>query len=71
MATMLAWVRRASGLLAGSPLLLILAAAPAIASPDRVYWNDFEPAISAADETWTWIPFDEPSALTARVSASA
>ena len=40
-------------------LLLAFAALPASASPDRVFWNDFEPAISAADETWTWIPFDD------------
>jgi len=40
-------------------LLMTLAARPASASPDRVFWNDFEPAISADAETWTWIPFDD------------
>jgi hypothetical protein len=47
-------------LLGFTALLLIAAAArPASASPDRVFWNDFEPAISADAETWTWIPFDD------------
>jgi len=40
-------------------LLATLVAPLASASPDRVFWNDFEPAISAAAETWTWIPFDD------------
>lgn len=25
---------------------------------DRVFWNDFDPGISAQLETWTWVPID-------------
>lgn len=27
----------------------------AVAATDRVFWNDFEPGISATPETWTWV----------------
>jgi hypothetical protein len=41
----------------GAALLAIGAAVPAAgsASTDRIFWSDFDPGVSAASETWTWI----------------
>ncbi|HSE11437.1 MAG TPA: pectin acetylesterase-family hydrolase, partial [Rudaea sp.] len=38
--------------------IVVLASASTDATTDRIYWNGFEPAITAAPETWTWVPFD-------------
>lgn len=38
--------------------IAVAASASAQADADRIYWNGFEPAITAAAETWTWVPFD-------------
>jgi pectinacetylesterase len=42
----------------GFAAIVVLASASAHAEADRIYWNGFEPAITAAPETWTWVPFD-------------
>lgn len=38
--------------------VLLFASISANAAADRIYWNGFEAAITAAPETWTWVPFD-------------
>ncbi|HZX91236.1 MAG TPA: pectin acetylesterase-family hydrolase [Rudaea sp.] len=38
--------------------VVVAAAEPAHADVDRIFWNGFEPAITATAETWTWVPFD-------------
>ena len=43
-------------------ICLIAAAAAAGATPvsaasDRIFWNDFEAAITSTAQTWTWVPF--------------
>jgi hypothetical protein len=38
--------------------VVVLASASAHAGADRIFWNGFEPAITAQPETWTWVPFD-------------
>jgi hypothetical protein len=38
-------------------VLAASAATPTHAGTDRVFWNGFEPAISVATETWSWVPF--------------
>ena len=38
--------------------VIVTASASAQAEADGIFWNGFEPAITAPAETWTWVPFD-------------
>jgi hypothetical protein len=38
--------------------IVAIASASAHADADRIFWNGFEPAITAPPESWTWVPFD-------------
>jgi len=39
--------------------LAAMAAAPALAAVDRVFWNGFEAPISATTDQWTWVDFPD------------
>ena len=39
--------------------IVALASASAHGGGDRIFWNGFEPPITAPPETWTWVPFDD------------
>lgn len=42
-----------------SALTYLLAAAPALATTDRIFRSGFDPGITATAETWIWVPFSD------------